>query len=774
MEYFEIETISRSIKNAIDNSQPHYEYIESVQHRMEKALNEYLDSKNFDALYKEVSKYDKSLARQIEDLMEQRNSIVEGMTLTQKEIFEEKNLNRNYFTIMLFGRTMAGKSTTIQAFLGKNLEINGNGTPDWTKDISVYDWAGVRLVDTPGIEGFDSNNFDIASNYIEQSDMVIMVISDDHIEPVLIEKMANLLKENKPFAVILNVKAGNPRIVLKRPEKIIRDDEVNGHIQRIRDFLSREFASVQSSQSVLDIPIFPVYMEGAFRAQVALSNDLCTNEEKEIYYKLYKYSRFDDVIRYLTKNIIHDASLIKSRSVYDSFICRLEEVIDVLVAKVYPLKRQTDLLKDKRPTIKRDLKKINKQLIENFYTIQEIFDSRISNVDAFVDKYIDDGAKGNIKDAYKKYLIWDEIKKAITRYQSETVAILNAYVVNFEEDISFDLNIVSANASKEIEYEFTVDTKRIFDANVKKVAGKVLKTVGRTAAGVAPSALIGWGVANFWNPTGWAAFAAGAGTLIVGGALGYYGSEGVKHLGNQLDGQGKREIAHEKAIAIKGFKKELQDNYSDIEQENIKWLSKIVTNLESKILGGLDISIKESNVYVRETYGLINHLSDMKNDVLKHEIDYVLSTILTENEQSVFNVHRVVRKIGRRLKIALIPTTNKKTDIIRHVLGDKNQNLYKLRQSFGREIINLVGLADINGSWHEKQVIEAIGVKTVKSDRVSIVESNSKRIVTIRDCSKKELGLLYDRHKINKKLSQELLSCTINYEEEQSYGSGQL
>ena len=310
-------------------------------------------------------------------------------------------------------------------------------------------------------------------------------------------------------------------------------------------------------------------MEGAFRAQVALSNDLCTNEEKEIYYKLYKYSRFDDVIRYLTKNIIHDASLIKSRSVYDSFICRLEEVIDVLVAKVYPLKRQTDLLKDKRPTIKRDLKKINKQLIENFYTIQEIFDSRISNVDAFVDKYIDDGAKGNIKDAYKKYLNWDEIKKAITRYQSETVAILNAYVVNFEEDISFDLNIVSANASKEIEYEFTVDTKRIFDANVKKVAGKVLKTVGRTAAGVAPSALIGWGVANFWNPTGWAAFAAGAGTLIVGGALGYYGSEGVKHLGNQLDGQGQREIAHDKAIVIKGFKKELQDNYSDIEQENI-------------------------------------------------------------------------------------------------------------------------------------------------------------------------------------------------------------
>jgi hypothetical protein len=70
------------------------------------------------------------------------------------------------------------------------------------------------------------------------------------------------------------------------------------------------------------------------------------------------------------------------------------------------------------------------------------------------------------------------------------------------------------------------------------------------------------------------------------------------------------------------LRKELQDSYSDIEQENIEWLRKIIADLESKILGGLDISIKESSVYVRETYRLINRLSDLKSDVLKHESDY--------------------------------------------------------------------------------------------------------------------------------------------------------
>lgn len=149
-----------------------------------------------------------------------------------------------------------------------------------------------------------------------------------------------------------------------------------------------------------------------------------------------------------------------------------------------------------------------------------------------------------------------------------------------------------------------------------------MKTVGRTTTGIMPSALIGWGVKNFWNPAGWAVFAASAGVMLVGGTLGYYGSEGVKKLGNQLEGRGKKEIAHERDNIISKLRKELQDNYSDIKKENIEWLRKIIADLESKVLGGLDISIKASSVYVRETDKLINRLSDLKSDVLKHESDY--------------------------------------------------------------------------------------------------------------------------------------------------------
>ena len=148
------------------------------------------------------------------------------------------------------------------------------------------------------------------------------------------------------------------------------------------------------------------------------------------------------------------------------------------------------------------------------------------------------------------------------------------------------------------------------------------------------------------------------------------------------------------------------------------------------------------------------------------EIDFVLSTILTVAERSCFNVHKVVRKVGRRIKIAVIPVANKKVDIVKLVLGNGNENIFKIRKNFGREAVNIVGLDDPMGNWGKKQVIEVLGVKTVHQGRVNILEENYKKVVTISGCSKNELGLLYDKHKINRHLSQELLNCRMNFVEE--------
>ncbi|MDD7793824.1 GTPase domain-containing protein [Clostridium sp. 'White wine YQ'] len=759
--------IAEAIRIATQTAKVHYNYLEKINKRVLEDIEKYLNNRNFDSLYKDIAKYDKKLAHQIKELIRERNSVIEGFQITREQIFDEKLHNLNNFTIMLFGRTMSGKSTTIQAFLGEDLKINGNGTPDWTKDIFEYNWNGIRLVDTPGIEGFDESNFHLANNYMEQADLILMVISDDHIEPSLIEKLAELLKENKPFAVILNVKAGNPKIVLKCPERVIRDEEVEGHVHRIKDYLKKEFSIFQSSQRVSEIPIFPVFMEGAFRSQLALKNSELSIEEIGMHEKLYKCSRFDSVIKYICETVVADAAVIKTRSAYDSFIYRLEEVEDVLRSKVFPLKAQADTLAKKRPRIIKDIRNIKEKLFVDFEIIKEIFDEKIFGVDAFVEKYISEGADGKIHKKYENYLDWENVRKRLLQYQEDSIKAINIYMSTFEEDMGFDLNIVAENVSRNIGYETTIDIGKLNSAKFKKTTAKVIKTVGRTAAGVAPSALLGWSVTNFWNPTGWVALAAGAGVLVAGGVVGYIGSEEVKNIGNDLENSGNRDIQQEKNNTIRELKKDLSKNYQNLKDKNEKWINAVIETTRKKLIDGMDLSLKESDVYINETFSLMNSLSNIRIDVLKKEMEYIFSTIMDDEHIILFNIHRVVRKVGHRLKIGIIPAQDADVDIVKIAIGLDGRYIRKIRKNFGQEIINIVGYKDIWGKWGEKQVVEALGVKSITEERVRIEEKNSRKIVFVKECTRQELGLLYDKKKTNHFLSEALLRCKINFEEVQ-------
>lgn len=126
MDNSEISAIHNAINQAKVIAIPHYEFIALIQKKLEAQLDEFLYNKKFNELYSDVSKENKEWAKQIETLKNERNILFEGTKITQKEIFEEKYAKRNDFTVMLFGKTKAGKSTTIQAFLQKDLAIHGD------------------------------------------------------------------------------------------------------------------------------------------------------------------------------------------------------------------------------------------------------------------------------------------------------------------------------------------------------------------------------------------------------------------------------------------------------------------------------------------------------------------------------------------------------------------------------------------------------------------------------------------------------------------------
>lgn len=760
---FQTIKIHDSVNESSKIALKHYQYLKKVDAQIEDHISNYLESRHLSFFLKQEDKYDKELVNKIKNLVEERNFIIETTEITRKQIFEEKFSNVDKFTVMLFGRTMAGKSTTIQALLEKDLQIQGNGTPDWTKDIDQYDWNGIRLVDTPGIEGFDTNTYEIARNYMEQADLVIMVISDDHIEPNLLERLRELLNENKPLAVILNIKAGNPKIAFKRPEKVIRQDEVEGHTQRIREYLEKEFDHYQSPQKIADIPIFPVYVEGAFRAKLAASSDLDSNDV-ELYQRVYKYSGIEVVKDYIVNTVINDSIIIKTKSAYDSFVCRLEVMEDTLRTIVFPLEAQRDLIEKRKPQILRDINKKKEKFILDFESIKEIFDAKIFGLDEFVEKYIDNGAKGNLQKLYEEYLNWDFINKKTLEYQSNSIIEMNHYLSAFEEDLGFDLNIVSESVNRNFDYAPSMNASRLKFAKVKKNTAKVIKTAGRTGAAVAPVALLKWAVANFWNPTGWAAGAAGIGIFVVGGVSGYFGSEEVKKLGDKLEKSGNKEIQSERNNVTRELKKNLTSNYKHLYKKNNEWIGVITSTATRLTVDGISLAVKESSIYIEETSILINTLASIKIEVLNQEMTFMFESINGKDYAKTFKVHRTVRKFGRFINIGIVPIGNADSDIVVHAKGLNNKYFELLSKNFGQEAINIISFKDAAGNWGENQIVQALGINTIEENRI-VVEEKQKKKVHVKSCTKNEMKLLSGRNKANHDLCENLFRCKIIFEE---------
>ena len=136
--------------------------------------------------------------------------IVELYALQERsrDLLEEKRAQSDKFSIALFGRTMAGKSTLMEILTHGDGSSIGKAGQRTTRDVRSYDWEGLKITDVPGIAAFEGEeDEELAFEAAAQSDLVLFLITDDAPQNAEAECFARVRRLGKPILGVCNVQA---------------------------------------------------------------------------------------------------------------------------------------------------------------------------------------------------------------------------------------------------------------------------------------------------------------------------------------------------------------------------------------------------------------------------------------------------------------------------------------------------------------------------------------------------------------------------------------
>lgn len=120
-------------------------------------------------------------------------------------------VRENRPALLLYGNYNAGKSTLINLLL--DMDTAPVGDIPLTSSVNAYEWRGIRLLDSPGINAPITHQ-QITQTELDKVDLILFVIrSGDVDEAAQFEQMARLLAANKQICIVLNCDSSAPQTV---------------------------------------------------------------------------------------------------------------------------------------------------------------------------------------------------------------------------------------------------------------------------------------------------------------------------------------------------------------------------------------------------------------------------------------------------------------------------------------------------------------------------------------------------------------------------------
>lgn len=373
------------------------------------------------------------------------------------------------FSIIVYGRTMAGKSTLMEILTRGNGQSIGKGAQRTTLDVREYYWQGLKITDVPGICAFGGAEDErLAMEAAKSADLILFLITNDAPQADEAACLAQLKSLGKPILGVINIKMAfnmeRRNLALKQlQKKLAETDVINAILEQFKAF------DKLHNQDWSDIKFVATHLNAAYQAHPCRANDP----------EVYETSNFVQVENFILDKVRNDGQFIRVKTFIDSVAVPMNGVITKIFDHSANILNESDLWLDKRIELQKwresFLQRSQNKLDRIYETLSEKLESEIYS---FAEHYYQDDKVGD------KWIKHFQELGFENRYKNLLTQLANECNKKRKE--------LSDELTQQIKYSFKNDMK--FNISLESTT-----PLGQYAAMVLPNLLmfipgVGWGL----------------------------------------------------------------------------------------------------------------------------------------------------------------------------------------------------------------------------------------------------------------------------------------
>ena len=614
-----------------------------------------------------------------------------------------------FTTVMLFGRTRAGKSTTMEALTGGDGASIGAGRQHSTIEVKAYyfpppptsaepDYPCLRIIDTPGIEGFEGEDLAaMAEEFVTRADHIFFVISDDKATATELARFGLIRTQGKEMTILLNVKAKDADLdlLVESPDHVFKVKELDGHARRISGYLRRHF----------DVPapmVIPFHARAAWLARSAgkLPEGVRDHES------LTTASRIAAVEARILRFILEEAIPARRRAPRDLLNSYLWPLKDELRPFAGRFKKMMRSLREIVGRLECGAERSGRRIAKRFPLLRARFQAANDAIPGVVDEVIVARGDGRTLDARWSQLLRDEGISDCVRW------FVEAGRQDFETELKEEVRVAAFEfeTSKADNLDDLLGGYFEKDDSAKKK--KYARAALRTGAGAGAAALAGWAIVNWWNPTGWAAAAAAA-VVVASGA----GAEALaRSATDEWERATKQDLYAHRGEIIKSLRDRLWEDHGRARARCTDWLEQTkATYLDTARETALPVQCSSERLW-RATVSALRGLDEVAT-ALDHElVEEILRSVVPEVALDQVIVKGVARLPSFATKI-LVSSKLDNVSAFGVCSGEGGRRLGQIVAAVGGEKVDLVD----DGASPELRVLQSLSLENLEPRALRIV-----------------------------------------------------